>query len=152
MAASNVQTLSAWIGRAVALRDAGIGHEPERVAMERVLLVLGRGDDQEALPGRDVFQRRELAANALAVAGIEGEEAGERKLGVRGRGHGDVGHEGPDQVVGLAQADDQLAADLSVGTGRKLADGQALDLALVDGLGAQALVLERLDQGRRQPP
>ncbi|MGZ3380688.1 MAG: hypothetical protein ACXVBB_10540, partial [Isosphaeraceae bacterium] len=74
-----------------------------------------------------------MTANALALAGIEGKEARERKFSVRGRGHGDVRNEGADQVVGLTQANDQLAADPSVGTGRQLADRQALDLALIDG-------------------
>ena len=48
--------------------------------MECVLLVLGRGDDQEALPGGKIFHRGELAANALAVAWIKGEEADQGKL------------------------------------------------------------------------
>ena len=39
-----------------------VGDEPERVAVEGVLLVLGGGDDQEALPGGEVFHRGELAS------------------------------------------------------------------------------------------
>ena len=132
--------------------DAGIGHEPERVAMERVLLVLGGRHGQKSFPGRDVFQGRELAAHSLAFARVKSEEPREWKLGVRARGARDVGHEGPHQVVWLSQADDQLTAGRVAGAARKLADGQALDLALVDRLGGQSFVLERLNQGRCQPP
>ena len=55
------------VGRAV-------GDEPERVAVEDVVLVLRRGDDEEAPQGGDVFQRGELRPDALAVAGVEGEQ------------------------------------------------------------------------------
>ncbi len=99
-----------------------------------------------------VLQRRQLAAYALAVAAIERKEARERELSVRSRGHSDVGDEGADQIVGLTQADHQLAADPAIRTGRQLADRQALDLTLIDGLRIQSFVLERLDQGRSQPP
>src|SRR5271157_4502269 len=109
--------------------------------MKRILVVLGRGDDQKALPNGKILQRRQLTANALALAGIEGKEARERKFSIRGRGQGDVRNEGTDQVVGLTQANHQLAADPSIRTSRQLADRQSFDLALIDGFRIQPFML-----------
>jgi hypothetical protein len=84
--------------------DRAIGEEVEGVAVEGVVLVLGSGDDEEALPGRNVGQRGQRGLHTFSETGVEGEEFLEAEglivLEVRGKD--------PDEIRRFSEADEDL--------------------------------------------